>query len=74
VLTSYAAVQVIARGIEMADSTDPFEVANALRKGSFETPIGTIEYDKSGDLESFEFVVYEWHSDGSKTPVNQSSR
>ena len=70
VLTSYAAVQVIAQGIEAADSTDPFEVADALRNGSFETPIGTIEYDEKGDMESFEFVVYEWHSDGSKTPVN----
>lgn len=70
VLTSYAAVQLIADGIEKADSKDPFDVAAALREGSFETPIGTVEYDEAGDLESFEFVVYEWHSDGSKTPVN----
>jgi branched-chain amino acid transport system substrate-binding protein len=70
VLTSYAAVQLIADGIEKADSTDPFDVAKALRSGSFETPIGTVEYDKAGDMKSFEFVVYEWHSDGSKTPVN----
>ncbi|WP_148864158.1 branched-chain amino acid ABC transporter substrate-binding protein [Marinobacter fonticola] len=70
VLTSYAAVQLIAEGIEKAESKDPFDVAQALRESSFETPIGTVEYDKSGDLKSFEFVVYEWHSDGSKTPVN----
>jgi branched-chain amino acid transport system substrate-binding protein len=70
VLTSYAAVQLIADGIEKAESTDPFKVAEALRSGSFETPIGTVEYDKAGDMKSFEFVVYEWHSDGSKTPVN----
>ncbi|WP_166257807.1 branched-chain amino acid ABC transporter substrate-binding protein [Marinobacter salicampi] len=70
VLTSYAAVQLIAEGIEKAESTDPFDVAAALREGSFETPIGTVEYDSKGDMESFEFVVYEWHSDGSKTPVN----
>lgn len=70
VLTSYAAVQVIADGIEQAGSTDPFEVADTLRSGSFETPIGTVQYDDKGDLESFEFVVYEWHSDGSKTPLN----
>ncbi|MBC7185082.1 MAG: leucine ABC transporter subunit substrate-binding protein LivK, partial [Marinobacter sp.] len=57
-------------GIEEAQSTDPFEVAEALRSGSFQTPIGTVEYDKAGDMKSFEFVVYEWHSDGSKTPVN----
>lgn len=70
VLTSYAAVQLIAEGIEQAGSTDPFEVAEALREGSFETPIGTVSYDENGDMESFEFVVYEWHADGSKTPVN----
>lgn len=67
VLTSYAAVQVIAQGIEQAQSTDPFEVADALRAGSFNTPIGTIEYAENGDMASFEFVVYEWHADGSKT-------
>ncbi|MDX1757001.1 MAG: branched-chain amino acid ABC transporter substrate-binding protein [Marinobacter sp.] len=70
VLTSYAAVQLVAEGIEQADSSDPFDVAEALRSGSFDTPIGTVQYDDKGDLQSFEFVVYEWHSDGSKTPVN----
>ncbi|MBS8242108.1 branched-chain amino acid ABC transporter substrate-binding protein [Marinobacter lipolyticus] len=70
VLTSYTAVQLIAEGIEEAGSTDPFDVAEALRNGTFETPIGTVEYDDKGDMRSFEFVVYEWHSDGSKTPVN----
>lgn len=70
VLTSYAAVQLIADGIEMADSTDPFAVAEALRSGTFETPIGTVQYDDKGDMKAFEFVVYEWHSDGSKTPQN----
>lgn len=70
VLTSYTAVQLIAEGIEQAGSTDPFEVAEALRSGSFNTPIGTVEYDEKGDMKSFKFVVYEWHSDGSKTPVN----
>ena len=70
VLTSYTAVQLLAKGIEKAESTDPFQVAEALRSGSFETPIGKVEYDKTGDMKSFEFVVYEWHSDGSKTPVN----
>ena len=70
VLTSYAAVQLIAEGIEQAGSTDPYEVAKALRSGTFETPIGTVKYAENGDLESFEFVVFEWHSDGTKTPVN----
>ncbi len=70
VLTSYTAVQLVAEGIEQAESKDPFEVAEALRSNTFSTPIGTVEYDSKGDMKSFEFVVYEWHSDGSKTPVN----
>ncbi|MEX0604839.1 MAG: branched-chain amino acid ABC transporter substrate-binding protein [Marinobacter sp.] len=70
VLTSYTAVQLIAEGIEQAESTDPFDVAEALRSNTYSTPIGTVEYDDKGDMKSFEFVVYEWHSDGSKTPVN----
>ncbi|SOB77902.1 L-leucine-binding protein/L-isoleucine-binding protein/L-valine-binding protein [Marinobacter sp. LV10R510-11A] len=70
VLTSYTAVQLVADGIEAAQSKDPFDVAAALRSGTFETPIGAVEYDKAGDMKSFEFVVFEWHSDGSKTPVN----
>ena len=70
VLTSYTAVKLIAEGIQEAGSTDPFEVAEALRSGTFETPIGTVEYDAAGDMKSFEFVVYEWHSDGTKTPLN----
>src|SRR5690554_1239012 len=70
VLTSYTAVQLVADGIKQAGSKDPFEVAKALRSGSFDTPIGTVQYNQAGDMESFEFVVYEWHSDGSKTPVN----
>ncbi|MBJ6136875.1 branched-chain amino acid ABC transporter substrate-binding protein [Marinobacter litoralis] len=69
VLPSYTAVQLVAEGIKQADSSDPFDVAAALRANSFDTPIGTVQYDKAGDLKSFEFVVYEWHSDGSKTPA-----
>lgn len=69
VLTSYAAVQVIAEAIEKTGENDPSAVADTLREETFQTPIGTVEFDDKGDLEEFEFVVYEWHSDGSKTPV-----
>jgi branched-chain amino acid transport system substrate-binding protein len=69
VLTSYAAVQVLAEAIEQTGENDPMAVAETMREMSFDTPIGTIEYDEKGDLEEFQFVVYEWHSDGSKTPV-----
>jgi branched-chain amino acid transport system substrate-binding protein len=66
-LTAYAAVQVIADSMAATKSTDPAKVAAHIHKGSFQTPIGKIEYDGKGDLKSFKFVVYEWHKDASKT-------
>ncbi|WP_372875564.1 branched-chain amino acid ABC transporter substrate-binding protein [Pseudomonas sp.] len=72
VFPAYAAVQVIAEGIEKAGSTDTAEVAAALRANSFDTPTGVLSFDEKGDLKDFSFVVYEWHQDGTKTeaPLN----
>ena len=28
-------------------------------------------FDDKGDLKNFSFVVYEWHADGSKTPLTE---
>jgi branched-chain amino acid transport system substrate-binding protein len=67
VFPAYAAVQVIAEGIEKAGSQDPEKVAAALRSNEFETPTGTLGFDEKGDLKDFSFVIYEWHKDGSKT-------
>ncbi len=67
VFPAYAAVQVIAEGIEKAGSTDTDKVAEALRSNTFDTPTGALEFDEKGDLKNFNFVVYEWHQDGTKT-------
>lgn len=67
VFPAYAAVQVIAEGIEKAGSTDTDKVAEALRSNSFDTPTGNLSFDEKGDLKDFNFVVYEWHQDGTKT-------
>ncbi|WAJ36201.1 branched-chain amino acid ABC transporter substrate-binding protein [Pseudomonas sp. GOM7] len=67
VFPAYAAVQVIAEGIEKAGSTDTDKVAAALRANSFDTPTGTLAFDEKGDLKNFSFVVYEWHQDGTKS-------
>ncbi|RRD58939.1 high-affinity branched-chain amino acid ABC transporter substrate-binding protein [Comamonadaceae bacterium OH2545_COT-014] len=69
VLPAYAAVQVIADGIKKAGAQDAVKVADVLRAGSFETPIGTIGFDAKGDVKNFAFVVYRWHKDGSKTEI-----
>ncbi|SDR92240.1 L-leucine-binding protein /L-isoleucine-binding protein /L-valine-binding protein [Halopseudomonas litoralis] len=71
VFPSYAAVQVIADGIRLAESTDPFDVAEALRNNTFDTPTGKLAFDEKGDLKDFNFVVYEWHEDGTKTALSK---
>jgi len=69
VFPSYAAVQLIADGIGKAHSEKPEDVAKALRSNTFNTPTGDLSFDAKGDLKNFEFVVYKWHADGTKTEV-----
>ena len=66
-LTAYAATQVIADAIKGSGSTDPTKVAQYLHANTFNTPIGKTSWNKQGDLNDFEFQVYTWHKDGSKT-------
>ena len=67
-LTAYAATQVILDSIK-AVGDDPKKVADHLHKTSFDTPLGNISWDAKGDLKAFEFQVFEWHKDGSKSVV-----
>ncbi|CAB3687067.1 branched-chain amino acid ABC transporter substrate-binding protein [Achromobacter piechaudii] len=66
-MTAYTATQVIADGIKGAGSEDPTKVAKYLHANSFDTPIGKVSWNKQGDLNNFEFDVFTWHKDGSKT-------
>ncbi|MFD4836745.1 branched-chain amino acid ABC transporter substrate-binding protein [Achromobacter sp. NPDC058515] len=66
-MTAYTATQVIADGIKGAGSDDPTKVAKYLHANSFETPIGKVSWNKQGDLTNFQFDVFTWHKDGSKT-------
>lgn len=63
---SYTATQVIAQSIK-AVGDDPAKVADYLHKTSFNMPTGEVSWDAKGDLKSFDFPVYSWHKDGSKT-------
>ncbi len=65
-LTSYAAVQVLLDSIK-AVGDSPAKVADHLHKNSFETALGTVGWNAQGDLKAFDFQVFEWHKDGSKT-------
>lgn len=66
-MTAYTATQVIADGIRGAGSDDPTKVAKYLHANTFDTPIGKVSWNKQGDLTNFQFDVFTWHKDGSKT-------
>ena len=66
-MTAYTATQVIADGIKGAGSEGPAKVAKYLHANSFDTPIGKVSWNKQGDLTNFQFDVFVWHKDGSKS-------
>lgn len=68
-LTAYAATQVIMDSIK-AVGNDPKLVANHMHDNAFQTPIGRTSWKPNGDLRAFQFQIFEWHKDGSKTLVN----
>ncbi len=69
VMPGYAAVQIIADSIKATGSKDPKRLAEHMRSSSFETPIGKVAYKSNGDLKEFQFVVFNWHADATKTAV-----
>ena len=50
-----------------ADVSDADAVAKYMHANSLDTPIGKASWNKQGDLNNFEFDVFTWHKDGSKT-------
>lgn len=65
-LTSFAAAQSLLEGIKAAGD-NPAKVADHLHKASIDTVIGPVSWTKQGDLKAFDFQVFQWHKDGSKT-------
>ncbi|MDH3354413.1 MAG: branched-chain amino acid ABC transporter substrate-binding protein [Chromatiales bacterium] len=69
VMPGYAAVQIIADSIKGSGSEDPKKLAEYMRNNSFDTPIGKVAYKANGDLKEFQFVIFNWHADATKTAV-----
>jgi branched-chain amino acid transport system substrate-binding protein len=57
-LYSYGAVQAWAQAVEQAGSLKPKAVIKALRKGSFDTVLGKIGFDKKGDVTGISTFVW----------------
>ncbi len=67
---AYTAVKVIADSIK-AVGNDGGKVAKHLHTATFETPLGNLAWDAKGDLKAYDFQVFNWHKDGSKTPASK---
>jgi len=61
---------VLAQSIQ-AVGNDPEKVAQHMHSTTFDTPLGQLAWDAKGDLKAYDFAVFEWHKDGSKTVVKR---
>ncbi|HSD35053.1 MAG TPA: branched-chain amino acid ABC transporter substrate-binding protein [Alphaproteobacteria bacterium] len=59
-LYTYAAMQVWAKAAEKAGSTDVAKLAEVIRGNTFETVLGTLDFDDKGDVVNPEYVFYVW--------------
>ena len=59
-LYTYGAIQAWAQAVESAGSTDLDASIAALRKGQFDTVLGTIGFDMKGDVTAPGYVWYIW--------------
>ena len=60
VLYTYGAVQAWAAAATKAKTVEGKKVADELHKGSFDTVLGDLSFDKKGDVTAPGYVVYVW--------------
>jgi branched-chain amino acid transport system substrate-binding protein len=58
-VNGYAALQVLAKGVEEAGTLEASEVADAIRSLSIETPVGELAYQPNGDLQEATVFVFQ---------------
>lgn len=59
-LYTYAAVEVFDQAAEAAGATSGQAMVDALRDGSFDTVMGTLDFDEKGDSSTEPFILYKW--------------
>jgi len=69
-LYTYAAVQVWSQAAKKVGTTDPMKVMAAIKAGSWDTVIGTLEFDAKGDIKQLDYVVYKWDDKGNYTEIS----
>src|SRR5690625_1771632 len=66
-LTAFSAAKALATALEAVGEDDPILVSEWLHENEVDTPIGLLSWNEQGDLNEFQFDVFEWHTDGSKS-------
>ncbi|HLR82782.1 MAG TPA: high-affinity branched-chain amino acid ABC transporter substrate-binding protein [Paenalcaligenes sp.] len=66
-LTAFSAAKALATALEAVGEDDPILVSEWLHENEVDTPIGVLSWNEQGDLNEFQFDVFEWHTDGSKS-------
>jgi branched-chain amino acid transport system substrate-binding protein len=69
-LYTYAAMQVWSGAVKKAGTTDPKKVMAAIKGNSWDTVIGTLEFDSKGDIKQLDYVVYKWDAKGGYAEIN----
>ncbi len=59
-LYTYGAIQAWAQAVSKAGTTDTGKMISALQSGQFDTVLGKIGFDKTGDVTAPGSVWYEW--------------
>lgn len=69
-LYSYAAIQVIAKAIDSANTTDGITLANWLHQHEVETVLGKKSWDTNGNINNIKFKMYAMHDENDLSPVS----
>src|SRR6201995_5893800 len=69
-LYTYAAFQIWSKAAAKAGTTDPKKVMDAIKAGSWDTVIGTLDFDAKGHIKQLDSVVYNWDSQGGYAEIN----
>ncbi|KRP93689.1 ABC transporter [Bradyrhizobium pachyrhizi] len=72
-LYTYAAVQVWMQAATKVGTINPKKVMDTIKAGSWDTVIGTLEYDAKGDIKQLDYVVYRWDDKGGYSETNPTA-
>jgi len=73
-LYTYAAFQVWSQAVKKAGTIDPKKVAETIRSGKWDTVLGTISYNKKGDITAIDWAIFQWNDKGDYNELTAESK